>query len=114
MKLRLPFGVKETLTYIAWLRKDRKVQAATVDKYMSGIRMVHLKHGYAVPALRPDIMRAVLDGAAQQDELQRKLKGKVPRMAVTIEIMDLIHYEICRMNWPRNKKRTVWLVTFKT
>ena len=59
VKLRLPFGVKETLTYIAWLRRDRKVKSTTVDKYLSGIRMVHLRHGHAVPALRPDIVRAV-------------------------------------------------------
>ena len=110
VKLRMPFGVKETLTYIGWLRSVQKVQAVTIEKYMSGIRVAHLKRGHMVPALRPDIVRAVLDGAAQQDEIEMKLKNKPPRLAVTLDIMELIHFELSGMNWDHSKKRMVWMV----
>ena len=78
ISLRIPFGSTQVLTYIGYLREVRKVQAGTVEKYMAGLRLLHLKEGHAVPALRPDIIQAVLQGAKQKD-LANPLKGKVPR-----------------------------------
>ena len=41
-KLEFPFTVSSTLTYVGYLLKHRKVGAATIQKYLSGIRMHHL------------------------------------------------------------------------
>ena len=39
-----------------------------------------------------------------------KLKNKPPRLALTLDIMELIHFELSRMSWEHSKKRLVWLV----
>ena len=68
IKLRFPFGNRETLAYIGWLLEVRKVAASTVEKYMSGVRLAHLKAGFSVPALKPDIVKAIIDGKAQSEK----------------------------------------------
>jgi hypothetical protein len=45
----------ETLTYIGWL----------ACLHMAGIRLAHLKSGFVVPPLKPEIVRAIIEGAAQ-------------------------------------------------
>ena len=74
------------------------------------MRVAHLKKGYMVPALRPDIVRAMFDGVAQQDEIQRKLAKKPPRLAVTLDILEIINFELSWVKWDHSKRRLVWLV----
>ena len=110
IKLRFPFKTKETLTYIGWLLNSRKVCASTVEKYMSGIRLAHLKAGHVVPALKPDIVKAVIDGAAQSERIKDRLKEKPERLAVTPATLKLIKHELKKSNWSIARKRLIWLV----
>lgn len=110
IKLRFPFGTKETLTYIGWLLKFRKVSANTVEKYMSGIRLAHLKSGFVVPALKPEIVKAVIEGAAQAERVKERLENKAERLAVTPATLKLIKHELKKSNLPIIRKRLIWLV----
>ena len=111
VKMRMPFGTKETLVYIGWLKDARKVAAATIEKYLSGIRMLHLKQGYNVPALRPDIVKTVLVGLEQQENVEKRLGGKTERLAVTTSVLKLIKHELQKKdNWAIARKRLVWSV----
>lgn len=110
VKLRFPFGNRETLTYIGWLLEVRKVSASTVEKYLSGIRLAHLKAGFAVPALKPDIIKAIIDGKAQSEKIHARLENKAERLAVTPSTLKLIRHELQKSNWPIAKKRLTWLV----
>ena len=51
----MPFGVKETLTYIGWLMDSRRVQSTSIESYLAGVRVAHMKAGHSVPVLRPDV-----------------------------------------------------------
>jgi hypothetical protein len=62
VNLSFPFREKEIVTYIGWLIDKRKVSAKTVEKYLSNIRLAHLKEEYHVPALRPDIAKTGSEG----------------------------------------------------
>ena len=89
---------------------SRKVRASTVEKYMAGIRLAHLKAGFAVPALKPDIVKAVIEGTAQSEKIKDRLKEKPERLAVTPATLRLIKHELKKSNWPIARKRLVWLV----
>ena len=108
IKLRLPFGTTETLLYIGWLKDVRKVSVGTIEKYLSGIRLMHLKEGHNVPALRPDIVRSVLVGMEQQENVEKRLKGKAERLAVTISVLKLLKHELAKKKWNIEKKRLIW------
>ena len=111
IRLRFPFKTKETLTYIGWLLTSRKVRACTVEKYMSGIRLAHLKAGFAVPALKPDIIKAVIEGAAQSERIKDRLTEKPERLPVTPATLRLIKHELKKANWTLARKRLIWLVS---
>ena len=107
VKMRFPFGERETLTYIGWLIKERKVSAQTVEKYLSGIRFVHIKEGYHVPSLRPEIVRSVLTGLAQKEKVDIRMGKKAERLPVTISVLDLIRHELIKSPWTVAKKRMI-------
>ena len=111
VKLRFPFGNRETLAYVGWLLEVRKVSANTVEKYISGVRLAHLKAGFSVPALKPDIIKAIIDGKAQSEKIEARLKQKVERLAVTPSTLKLIRHELQKANWPLAKKRLTWLIS---
>ena len=48
------------LAFIGWLIDARKVGASTIEKYLSGLRIVHLKNGYLPGNLRPELARGIL------------------------------------------------------
>ena len=97
--------------YLGWLLAKRKVQASTVEKYLAGVRVAHLKAGFMVPALRPDIVQTVLAGAANRDGLLARLKNKAPRLAVTLTVMELIKCKLTNSKRSLSKKRLIWLVS---
>ena len=110
IKLRFPFGNRETLTYIGWLLTVRKVSAGTVEKYLSGIRLAHLKAGFSVPALKPEVVKAIIDGKAQSEKIEARLSQKAERLAVTPSTLKLLRHELQKSNWPLAKKRLTWLI----
>jgi hypothetical protein len=110
IKMRMPFGTSETLLYIGWLKNTRKVAVGTIEKYLAGIRLMHLKAGHNVRALRPDIVQSVLTGLEQEENVEKRLKGKADRMAVTVSVLKLIKHELRKKNWTIAKKRLIWAV----
>ena len=114
VKLRFPFGEKETLTYIGWLINSRKVSAKTVEKYLSGLRLVHMKKGYNVPSLRPDIVKAILTGLAQKEKIDLRLGKKAERLPVTVSVLELIRNELINSSWSVARKRMILTVCYLT
>ena len=112
VKLRFPFGEKEILTYIGWLVACRKVSVSTIEKYLSGIRLVHLKKGFNVPALRPEIVKVVLTGLSQKEKIQIRIGKKVERLPVTISVLELIRHELKKSPWTVSKKRMMLTVLY--
>ena len=112
VKLRFPFGEREILTYIGWLINTRKVSARSVEKYLSGIRFAHLKEGYNVPAMRPEIVKAVLTGLSQKEKIKWRLGKKAERLPVTISVLDLIRHELIKAPWTLARKRMILTVCY--
>lgn len=110
INLSFPFSVGNVLTYIAWLVDRRKVRGKTVQVYLSGLRMAHLRRGCYNSNLRPDIVSQMVTGIRQRDLLVDKLNGKTGRAAVTVHLMRVIRSRLRRSAWPLWKKRLVWLV----
>ena len=103
--MRFPMNDRMVLAFIGWLITVRKVSAATIKQYLSGLRTIHLKNGFLPGNLRPDIVNSILKGQEQEDS-----KSKVPRLAMTIPVMRLLKKLIYMSSMPQHKKRMIWTV----
>ena len=93
------------LAFIGWLIDARKVGESTIEKYLSGLRIVHLKNGYLPGNLRPELARAILRGHSQT-----KAKEKAPRLPMALPVMRLLKRLLTNSNLPISKKRLLWVV----
>ena len=114
IKLRFPFGDKEVLTYIGWLVSIRKVSVKTVEKYLAGIRLVHIKEGHNVPVLRPEIVKIILNGLTQKEKIKLRLGKKAERLPVTVSVLKLIRHELKKSYWSIEKKRMILAICYIT
>ena len=88
--LDLPWDIKQTLHFIAYLLFTRKVKSKTVSCQLSGVRMAHLELGYDNPTLRTPLVNLLLKGTDHWDSMQWRLTGAKSRTPVTIDMMRVI------------------------
>ena len=112
VKLRFPFGEKEVLTYVGWLATKRKVSVSTIEKYLSGIRLAHIKEGFNVPILRPDIVKVILTGLMQKEKIQIRAGKKAERLPVTLSVLELLRHELKKIGWSVTKKRMMLTICY--
>ena len=110
ISLAFPMSVEDTLTYMGYLRNVRKVSGATLDKYLSGLRMAHLTRGVFTPWTRPEVLKLVVTGAQNRDQVVKRMSGKKGRLPVTPEMMRILRRRLSLSNLTTVKKRLVWLV----
>ena len=110
IRLSFPMSVEDMLTYVGYLRNVRKVSGATLDKYLSGLRMAHLTRGVFTPWTRPDILKLVVTGAQNRDQVIKRMAGKNGRLPVTPEMMRILRKGLSMSNLTTVKKRLLWLV----
>ena len=108
----LPFTPRMTVAYVAYmLGKPKPCKGETVEKYFSGLRMLHLEEGFNPPCLRSNLVKHILTGAKKMDAERERLEGKAERLAVDVEIMRLLKQAIkCKQQWSIAKKRLVWCI----
>ena len=108
--MHLPLTDKDVLLFLAWLI-ERGLQARTISTYLSGLRMMHLRNGYFVTALRSDLVKQILEGKIHLDAINRRLGSKPIRLPVTPAVLKLIKLEIKEAEASKADKRLLWAVT---
>ena len=93
------------LAFIGWLITTRKVGAQTIEKYLSGLRIVHLKRGILPGNLRPDLVKAIVRGHAQTHS-----KARIPRLPMTLPVMKLLKNLLTNSKMGMGKKRQLWAI----
>ena len=107
--LQFPLSPADVLTFLAWLI-NRGLRANTVQVYLSGLRMSHITSGFFGVRLYEDIVTHMVRGLKQRDLVGDKVKGKVGRLPVTMDIMTKLRVAIRKSKWDMDKKRLVWAV----
>ena len=109
--LSLPFNIEKTLTFVAWLIDVRGVKSITIDKYLSGLRMIHLTKGHDIPCLREPIVKLILTVRTNWDNIKEELEGKRRRDPVTISMMKFFKKKLLTIDWTVEKKILFHAVT---
>lgn len=106
--MTFPLNTEKVLVYISWLLFKRKVKAKSAEVYVSGLRCLHLINGHESPALRPGIVKLILNGQNNMDKLMDTLQAKSKRVAVTIPILKLIKKNLSKSNFDKVRKNLIW------
>lgn len=107
--MSLPFDTKKTFEFVGWM-EARGLTGKTMSSYLSGVRMYHIAMGYDEPCLRKPVIKLILKGQQNWDNVQKKINGRVGRLPVTIRMMKLLKKNLCKVNWPTTEKRLFWAV----
>ena len=108
--MSLPFDLSKTLNYVGFLLYERGVCAKTVNQYLSAVRMLHLCQGLDISCLRPPIVSLILRGREHWENVEKTLKQKPKRHAVTLKMMEYIKRAISEMPWTDEKILRVWAI----
>lgn len=108
-KLVFPFTAGSTLTYIGYLIQERNVGAASLEKYLSAIRMYHMQQGHFSPWLRPEVVKNIITGTANRRQIINRMNNKRGRLPVTPEILKVLKINLKSSKWTKSRKRTIWL-----
>jgi hypothetical protein len=109
VRLTFPFSLESIVTFIGYLLDVRKVSGVTVNKYLSGLRMLHITKGHFSPWLRPDVVSSIVTGAKNRDDLAKMMRGKVGELPVTPAMMKTLRLNLKSSNLGRTKKRLIWM-----
>ena len=108
VKMTFPMDDRMILTYVGWLMVHRKVSAASINQYISGLRVAHLKHGVMPVNLRPAIVAAILRGKENEENAAG---NKIPRLAMTMSVMKLLKALLAASELALSRKRLVWAIS---
>ena len=105
VQIRFPMDDRMILTFVGWLLTVRKVGAASIKQYLSGLRTVHLKNGFLPGNLRPEIVKSIIRGKEQQES-----KTRIPRLAMTFPMMKLLKTLCSMSSLSIEMKKMIWVV----
>ena len=111
--MQVPLSLRSTLAYVAYLLSPkseggRGLKGVSVEKYLSALRVMHMKKGYFEPWFRPEIVSLITRGAKQRDQVFKRLSGKNTKMAMTPQLMWELKKQINGARLPISRKRIIW------
>ena len=103
VRIRFSKDNRMILACVGWLIAKRGESSTSISQYLSGMRMVHMKHGVPTVNLRPEIEQTIIRGRANKESM----KLKVLRMAMTTKVMKLIKFLLTHDSLQLEQKSTL-------
>ena len=107
LRFKFPLTEDQVFIFVAYLL-DLNLKSTTINTYLSGLRTWHLTRGHCVTNLRPDVIKALLSGKANQDaERDREEEGRLP---VLVEHLALLRELLPDENLSDAEKAAFWCI----
>ena len=115
VELKFPFDLRSLLVYVGYLlaakeSNGRGLKAKSVEKYVSALRLIQMRKGFFEPWVRPEIIKQILRGAANRDQLEKRMAGKKSKAAMTPDLMWNLKLALRRVKWRLGRRRICWAV----
>ena len=101
--MTFPLTTEKVLVFVSWLLFTRKVKAKSAEGYISGLRCLHLINGHENPALRPGIVKLILNGQNHLEKIKDDIEAKSKRVAVTIPILKLLKKNLGKSDFDKER-----------
>ena len=89
-RMELPLSKEDLLEFIGWLIEVRKLKAGSINSYLSGLRQLHILKGMEAPMLRTDLVKFVLKGKKNMENIVTRKGEVVARLPITMNTMRLL------------------------
>ena len=106
--MTFPMDNRMVAAYVGWLIVSRKVSSASINQYMSGLRVAHLKHGVMPNSLRSDMIASIIKGKENEEN---STQNKIPRLAMTIPVLKLLKALLADSELELSRKRLLWAIS---
>ena len=103
-----PLSSDDILLFVTYLSCEKKLKASSIEVYISALRQIHLSKGYVVKELRPDLVKAILGGKKNMDQLGKNTSEI--RLPVTINMMKLLKLELNNIEGQKGFRKLIWAV----
>ena len=107
--LSFPFNETKALIFTGWLI-DKEVSHATINKYLSGVRQLHLAAGHQEFTIRSDLIKQILTGRKHQGNVEETVGEKKSRIPITPNIMLLMKRDLAESDMEKPKKLLLWSI----
>ena len=101
--LHFPFSRSDTLNFVGYLL-SKGLRGDTVASYMSSIRAAHLYRGISCPALKDEVVQAVINGAKNQNLKETRAS----RLAMTPKLLRIFKDRLKASKLPKWDKQLLW------
>jgi hypothetical protein len=106
----LPLNQDDLLEFVGWLISERGVKAGTVKSYLSGVRQMHIMKGMEPPTIRTSLMKFMLQGKKNLDNLAARTETSTKRLPITMNVMRLLKEEVRRWDVNLDQKLIMWAI----
>ena len=107
LRFDFPLTEDQVFIFVAYLL-DLNLKSSTINTYISGLRTWHLTRGHVITNLRPEVVKALLSGKANEDaERDREEEGRLP---VLIEHLALLRELLPVENLSEAEKAAFWCI----
>ena len=108
--LSFPMDHTKSLIFAGWLL-ERNLSHATIDKYLSGLRQLHLVAGFPDPNLRTDLLKQIIKGRKNQNTVEETVGECKSRIPITPKLMLLMKKDIQSSEMSNTKKLLIWSIS---
>ena len=85
--------------------EERDLKSKTIDEYLSGLRLVHLTEGFDLPYLKEPIVKLILSGKHNWDNVRKQIEGnRNKRDPITLDMMKFFKKKLLTIDWTVKKK----------
>jgi hypothetical protein len=109
-KMELPLQERDILIFIEYLARHRNLRGNTINCYLSGLRQMHVIAGITPPLIRSGLVKLVLKGLTNRDNIANKTVHMSGRLPMTTNVMLLLKKLIPRLDLTATDKALVWAV----
>ena len=102
-----PVSEQDVLCFIAWL-VTRGLTGASIEAYLSGIRTAHLSRGINPPTIRSDLIKTVLAGRHNVDNLDKRTGIRRSRMPIVPSMLRVLKEELRTSELDKVNKLAIW------
>jgi len=106
----LPLKEVDIIVYVGWLIVRRKVKAATINGYLSGLRQLHTVNGAEPPEIRTSLVKSILRGQTNIDNIKKRQGDSQKRLPMTMSIMRQLKEEIRTSTENPKFKLLLWAI----